>query len=333
MTVKVGLVGAGFIGKTHAHAYESIPEAEVVAVADIDREAADSLAEKVGARACYDAQEVISAQDVQVVDICLPTYLHARFVVEAAREGKHVLCEKPIALTLDQADHMVAAIRESGVISMVAHVIRFWPQYVTIKELFDSGSLGTPVLTRAVRLSEAPGWASWFKDPQLSGGAILDLHIHDLDYVYSLFGRPQSVYAVGAKSEFGAWDSVVTALDYGDSKAVVEASNMMPDGYPFEMDLRLLGSEGCAEYRFRVSGQVGDRDSAQTELRWYRSGAPAEDLPYSQEDAYHAELAYFVQCVSEGRHPTQATFEEAREVLEIALAARESLETGAVIRM
>lgn len=333
ISIQVGLLGAGFIGQTHAQAYQSIPGAELVAVADVNREAADKLAEQTGARPTYDVDTILAAGDIQVVDICLPTFLHEKCVVQAAQNGKHILCEKPVALSLAQADHMIGAIRENGVIAMVAQVIRFWPEYVAIKQLLESGELGAPASARAARLAVAPKWGSWFRNPELSGGAVLDLHIHDLDYVYWLFGRPRTVYAIGTASETGAWDYVVTSLDYGDKKATVEASYVMPDGFPFEMAFRLLGTEGCADYRFRVDGQVGERDSASTEFVVYRPGQPPESVACSQEDAYRAELAYFAQCASEGRHPTIATFEEAREVLEIALAARQSLESGALIRL
>jgi len=299
MIARVGLLGAGFVGTIHAQAYAAIPEARLVAVADAKQEAADKLAGSCGARAYYDAQQLLDEEDLDVIDVCLPTFLHERFVVSAAERGRHVLCEKPIALTLEQVDHMLTAVRQAGVFAMVAQVIRFWPQYVVIRDTLESGQLGAPLIATAARLAEPPDWGGWFRDPSLSGGALLDLHIHDLDYIYSLFGKPQSVYAAGVASPTGAWDYVVSSLDYGNKRAVAEASFMMPKGFPFQMAFKLLCTDGCAEYRFRVGGQVDQREHAETELAIYRSGEPPAYPAYSHEDRYTAEIAHFLRCVAD----------------------------------
>ena len=331
--VRVGLLGAGFMGTTHAAAYDGLENAHLVAVADAKQAAADKLAKEHGAQAFYGIEALLDGAEIDMVDVCLPTFLHEQAVVSAARRGKHVLCEKPIALTLEQVDRMIAAVRDAGVMAMIAQVIRFWPQYVVIKDLLEKGELGKPLVATATRLSGAPGWSNWYRDPDLSGGAVLDLHIHDLDYVYSLFGEPRSVYAVGAISETGAWDQVTTSLDYGDKRAVAEASTMMPEGFPFLMAFRLLGTDGCIEYRFRVGGQVDKRDAAETEFTLQRSNRPPEYPSYSDKDGYLAEIEYFVDCVSRDVEPEIATLEQARAVLRIALAARKSLETGRVVEL
>ncbi len=333
MTVRVGLLGTGFIGQTHAQAYSALPDAELVAVADIDRAAADKAARDTGARALYDIESLLASDDIDLVDICLPTFLHEQCVIGAAQRGKHVLCEKPIALDLAQVDRMITALVKADVYAMVAQVIRFWPEYVAIRQQLRDGTLGDTRYIRAARLAEAPAWSSWFSDPELSGGAVLDLHIHDLDFVYSLLGRPSSLFATGIQSSAGAWDTITTTLDYGTAKAIVEATYMMPEGFPFEMGFRLLGTEGAAEYRFRVGGQVDERASAASELMLYRNGQAPKPLPCKDEDAYQAEIDYFIHCVQTQTPPTVATFAQAREVLEIALAARTSAETGQVVKL
>ncbi len=329
--VRIGLLGAGFMGGTHAAAYSELPDAQLVAVADANQGLADALATKHGARAVYDIDALLNDPGVDAVDICLPTFLHERCVVGAARAGKHLLCEKPIALSLEQVDNMLAAVEKAGVIAMVGQVVRFWPEYVAIQRLLKEGTLGTPRAAHAVRLSAPPAWGNWFKDPKLSGGAVLDLHVHDLDYVYWLLGMPSSVYAVGLQSPMGAWDHVTTSLSIGDVAAVVEGSFVMPDGFPFQMLFRLLGSEATVEYRFRVLGQVGERAQAETELRLYRPGKPAETVPAETGDPYAREIAYYVSCLKAGQQPEVATLPQARDVLSIALAARQSMETGEVV--
>ena len=247
--VRVGLLGAGGIGKVHARAYQRIAGAQVVAVADLVRERAESAAAPFQARVYEDWQPLLDDPDVQMVDICLPTYLHEPAMVAAAQAGKHILSEKPITLSLAQADRMLDAVKQAGVQAMIAQVIRFWPHYLAIKKLLDSGDLGAPVMAQAARLGSLPAWSSWYADPALSGGALLDLHMHDLDWLYYLFGMPKTVYAIGRKLESGAWNQILTSLDFGASQAAAEASLLMPTGFPFTMIFRMLGDKGYAEYR------------------------------------------------------------------------------------
>ena len=268
---------------------------------------------------------------VDMVDVCLPTYLHEQSVVATADAGKHVLCEKPVALTIAEVNRMIEAVDRAGVKSMVAQVIRFWPQYSAIKDLLDQGELGRPFMAHAARLGRVPALRSWYGDPTLSGGALLDLHIHDLDYLFHLFGKPKSVYALGLSAENGAWNQVLTSLDYGDKKATAEASFFMPDCFPFTMTLRLLGENGYVEYL--CQGEQSDLSvPAKNELVVYPCGKPARHLrDCPGKEAYLAEIEYFVNCLEQDRAPELATLSQARTVLEMAMAARTSLETGQVV--
>ena len=331
--VKVGILGAGNIGGTHVRGYQCLANARVVAVDDIVKAKAENMAAPLQARAYDDWQAFLGDPEVEMVDICLPTYLHKQGVLAAAQAGKHILCEKPVALSLAQVDRMIAAVERAGVKAMIAQVIRFWPHYVAIKEMLERGQLGAPIMAQAARLGSQPTWSSWFADPQLSGGALLDLHIHDLDWLYYLFGRPRSVYAVGVRSANGAWDHVLTSLDYGRMKAAAEASSLMPNSYPFTMVFRMLGEQGYAE--FRLGGTQSDPSAAARRdgLVVYQAGQPPQFPACSDEDPYLAEIRYFVDCLDEGKSPTIATLAEARTVLEIALAVRRSLETGKVVRL
>jgi UDP-N-acetylglucosamine 3-dehydrogenase len=125
--MRVGILGAGFIGSIHAKAYLQIPDAQIAAVCDIDRSSADRLATSVNSEACYDPEALLARPDVDAVDICLPTHLHEYYVVLAAQNRKHILCEKPVALQPESIDRMAQAIEEAGVAGMVAQVLRFWP--------------------------------------------------------------------------------------------------------------------------------------------------------------------------------------------------------------
>src|SRR4029077_1658262 len=170
-------------------------------------------------------------------------------------------------------------------------------------------------------------------DPSKSGGALFDLHIHDLDFVFSLFGTPRAVYAAGVRGPTGGWDHVLTSLDYDDKKAVIEASNALPQAFPFQMSFRLTGDTGCVDFHFGGVPQVDQRAAARSDLVLYRAGAEPEVLTPSSEDGYQAEIRYFVNCLLEDHAPPLATLAEAREVLGIVMAAQQSLETGRVITL
>lgn len=331
--IQVGLLGAGFIGATHAAAFATLDGVRLAVIADANQAAADALAARYGARAAYTIEAVLDDPGITAVSLCLPSFLHASTFVAAAERGKHILCEKPLALSLADADRMLAAARQAGIHSMVGQVIRFWPEYVCIREALQSGQLGPPRMATAARLAAPPTWGAWFADPSKSGGALFDLHIHDLDYVFSLFGKPRTVYAVGVQGATGGWDHVLTSLDYGDKKAVVEASYALPKAFPFQMSFRLAGDAGCIDFRFGGVPQVDQRAAARSDLVLYRQGAEPEVLNASSEDAYQAEIRYFARCLLEDRAPALATLAEAREVLTIVMAAQKALETGQVVSL
>jgi predicted dehydrogenase len=330
--IGVGILGAGNIAGVHSRAYAQLANARVVAVDDVDHGKAGAMAAEHGARPYNDWASFFADPAVDMVDVCLPTYLHAGAVIAAAQAGKHILCEKPLALSLEQADLMIAAVEQAGVRAMVAQVIRFWPHYRAIKAMLERGDLGRPIMTNANRLGSLPAWASWYARPDLSGGAIMDLHIHDLDWLYYLFGKPKSVYAIGGMSANGAWNQVLTSLDYGHTRAAAEATHCLPQGCPFTMIFRLLGEEGYAEYRYG-GAQLDPAGAARKHsLVLYRAGQPPQYPVCEDVDPYLAEIRYFVDCLESAHAPATATLPEARAVLAIALAVRRSLETGKVMQ-
>src|SRR5215217_8445818 len=173
--MRVGLVGAGFMGGVHLSAYASIPEVEVVGVADARIEAAVAGAEIVGARPYASYEELVSAEDVEVVDVCLPTAFHRDLAVRAAGEGRHVILEKPIARTMEDAQQILDAFSGDGPSLFVGHVVRFFPEYVGIKQKVDAGDLGMIGVVRTSRRSPfLLGWNDWYADWRASGGVLLD---------------------------------------------------------------------------------------------------------------------------------------------------------------
>jgi len=336
--VKVGIVGLGFMGGTHAQSYALLPDAEVAAVVDQDAARRSDFAAKYGAAAYATTERMLKEAGVDAVDVCLPSNLHRRVVEKAAKAGKHVLCEKPMALSLREADAMIQTCQDAGVILMVGHVLRFWPEYVRVKEIVDSGRLGAIRWMSATRLSPPPDWSweGWLFQPKLSGGAVVDLQIHDLDTFAWLAGPPTTVSAAGRLSPAGAMDSVLTTSSgYADDVvAFAEASLAMPPNFPFTMALTVVCERGTIELNTRLDPPLSvypvDGEPEHPVVPDVTGGAQSDEAVgnIQQLGGYFAEVRYFVECVDQGREPKTVTPEDARLALAVALAARKSAERG-----
>ena len=330
----VAVLGSGFMGGTHARAFANLADVNLVAVSSRSEEKARGLAEEVGCEWTTDAMALIEDPRIEAVSITLPTQLHKEFTVAALNAGKHVLVEKPMALSLEECDAMIEAAEETGRVLMVAHVLRFWPEYVAVADLVKSGELGKPLSATATRYIEFPGWADWFRNPEWTGGAVLDLHIHDLDTLNWLFGKPKSVYAEGRRGAYGGWDQAMTLVDYGDVKAFAEGNALMPKGYPFTMTLAVRCEKGNVEYTLRAGGeQVDSAADGINALMVYEPGKEPRPLRPPAGDGYADQIAYFTQCILQGRQPERGTPQQGRLAVETALAARTSIDTGAVIQL
>ncbi len=326
--IRIGLFGAGFMGTTHGRAYLHIPGTEIAVIVDRDVKQAERLAEEVGGKPSSDPNVIFGDPSIDVIDINLPTPFHPEYAICGFGAGKHVIIEKPLALTLGEVDTMISAAKKSGKFLMVAHVIRFWPEYMAIKEVINSGRLGRPRLATAYRMSNMPQWANWFRDPDAFGGAVHDLQIHDLDYVNLLFGAPQIVSAIGLKDETGGWNHVITQLKYASGTASVEAGCMMPQDYPFTSGIKVICEKGVVEFHFRAGGASFEQGQPVSYLLVHEPGHPNQPLAFEPGDGYLNELAYFVQCIGSGTPPSRVTPEDARLAVITALASRASLERG-----
>jgi UDP-N-acetylglucosamine 3-dehydrogenase len=331
--IKVGVIGAGFAGSFHARAYAKTPGAEVSMIADQNDARAAELAAELGARSAADADAILRDPAIALVDVALPTPLHPEYAIRAFQAGKHVVIEKPLALSVDEADAMIDAARHSGKFLMVAHVLRFWPEYVAIRRVLQSGRLGQPRIVTAIRLSNLPQWATWFRDPAMTGGSVLDLHIHDLDMLNWLFGRPRWVRAIGARGATGGWDHVISQVAYESVYASAEASNLMPLDFPFTTGLRVVCDRGVIEYQFRAGGASFETGQPEHYCLIHEDQRPSQPVEFEPGDAFEREIAYFVSCVERDTPPDVVTAEDARLAVQTALAARASLESGGSVEI
>jgi predicted dehydrogenase len=326
--VRVAVLGAGFMGGTHARAYAAMPDVEVAAVFAPSPSRGQPLAEEIGSRWTDDITALLASSEIDAIDICLPTPQHRAVTEAALAAGKHVLLEKPIALSLADAEALVAANEESDRVLMIAHVLRFWPEYVEIARRVGSGELGAPRSGFASRRQPFPAWSALFSRSDLTGGAVIDMMIHDYDALNWVFGTPRAVTARGERNpRSGGYDQVQVLIDYADGvSALVDGGMMMPESYPFSSRLEVLCEDGAMEYHFRAGGRSVEMSGGVNELTLFPNEGEPLRLAPAQTDPYAAECAYFIDAVREGRAADRATPADALQALAVSLAARESLE-------
>lgn len=326
--LRVGIIGAGGIAGQHAFCYQHIPEAKVVAVADVIPERARKLAALFGADALDHGDKIIERNDVDVVDICVPTYLHCDFAVKAARAGKHILCEKPISLNVEQGLKMIEETEKARVKFMVAHVLRYFPESLRAKQIMEDGSIGDPVMVRTYRGGVHPGRVrEWYADIDRSGGAIQDTVIHDLDFLKWCFGPVKEVYVKGntfKKTPYLEYDLLMVEFRNGViAHLTVDWSK--PENGHFTTRMEIVGTKGMVEFNADESAPLhilaAVDGSEQDGVAIPESPLDPRSNPYSRE------IIEFLNCVEHGTEPP-IPVREALESLNVILAALESEKTG-----
>jgi predicted dehydrogenase len=256
-------------------------------------------------------KELITDPGIDAVDICLPTDLHVEVTVAALENGKHVLCEKPMALTVEGCERMIDAAMQAHRILMIGQVLRFWPEYEELKRFVQSGDYGKIRSATFIRRSGLPDWSRWLTDESRSGGALLDLLLHDIDQALLLFGMPQRV---AAKSMNGP-DTTMATLIYGGGPEVRVQGGWFAPGTPFSMSFQIRADRA--------------------ELEWMPEGLFLSDmtgqrrkLNIGSTDAYESELAYFLGCCHNGEQPRRCLPEESAEAVRVALLLKQSRAKG-----
>jgi UDP-N-acetylglucosamine 3-dehydrogenase len=327
--VRLAVLGAGFMGGTHGKAYAAMPDVEVAAIYAPRPDRAVPLADQLGTRWTDDLDALLRDPSIDAVDICLPTLEHRRVTEAALDAGKHVLLEKPITMTMEDADALVARSND-GPILMIAHVLRFWAEYVEIARRVHAGEIGSPRAGLATRRQPFPAWSALFSQADLTGGAVIDMMIHDYDALNWIFGDPVAVTAHGERNpRSGGIDRVQALIEYaGGATAMVDGGMMMPESYPFSSRIEVLGERGALEYAFRAGGRSVEMGAGVNDLDLFPAEGDPERLKLEGGDPYHAECAYFIGCIRSGERPSRAMPADARTALALALAARQSCEAG-----
>jgi predicted dehydrogenase len=336
--IGIAILGAGFMGQTHAGAWKALDgRVRVEVVASRTAERAASVAAAAGSGdVASDLQAAIDDPRIDLVDICLPTPLHRATAEAAFKAGKHVLLEKPLALTREDGEAILDAADRSGRTLLVGLVLRHWPEYQRLHELAAEGAIGTVRTASALRLSPPADWADWFIDQGQSGGVAVDLMVHDFDQLNALLGPATTVHAQCVrKGPHGAPQHVVAVTSHPGGAGLAEGGMMLPASYPFTSGLRVLGDAGVLEYPFAAGpavdgGNIGGVDQEANRLRLHPAEGAASLVEVESADPWHRQAAYLADCLEAGRAPELGTGEQALAALRVSLAANRSLESGNV---
>lgn len=330
--VRAALIGYGSMGHFHASCYNKQKDVELVAICDTDPEkfaqkkASINIGESGESNAkdiiqCSSYEELVSNVKFDMLDICLPCYLHSEYAIKAMKDGYHVLCEKPMARNSQEAKEMIKTSKATGKKLMIAQCLRFMPSFCYLKDVIESGEFGS-LLRLDMRRNGALPKAEWYRDFAKSGGALLDLHLHDTDYINSVFGVPESVHTYGIARDTGGVDDLMTAYTYKDGP--------------------IINSEGSWCKGAWHTSTIGVFQNATVELN-----GPAEASVYfldekkpekvkfrkSLHNPYFNEIAYFASCVRNGEDITVCTPESTLDSILIAEAEEKSARTMKSVKL
>ncbi|HKJ69605.1 MAG TPA: Gfo/Idh/MocA family oxidoreductase [bacterium] len=329
--LKVGIAGFGFMGRMHYRVWDQVEDVRVTTICDANPNIKQEIDKPVGnipgaaieidfdeVALFHDFEKMLAEAEMDALSLTLPTFMHSGTTRQALRAGYHVLCEKPMALNLEECDAMIQAARETGKILQIGQCIRFWPEFTNAKEIIESGEYGSILAASFRRLGAPPAWGedNWFENVELSGGLALDLHIHDTDYIHHLFGMPEAVCSGGTLGPQKELLHMGTQYFYPEDIMVsAEGSWIMSDTFGFEMSYHMM-LEGAT----LVFSSAGDPT-----LRVLPdSGDPfTPDLP--DGDGYFWEIDHFAKRVMGEAVPEVTTPEQSRDSVKIILAEKESV--------
>ena len=338
--IHVGIIGTGFMAAQHIKAYRQIPGVRIAALCNPSGRNLDGDFSKVAGnvgdadplrldmsevKAFRDPTALFAESEITLIDICTPTRTHLDLSIAALAAGKHVLVEKPLARTHAEALR-IAEVAETaadrGVFLMPALCIRFWPEYAWVRNRIVAGDYGKVLDARFRRVASAPAWGhTHFLKGGDSGGALLDLHIHDLDFIQHSFGRPKAIFASGYSKVSGAIDHVVALLQYPGGPIVsAEGSWGMAEGFPFTMAFTVNFERATVDF---------DLARGEQRLRVSRDGK-SETVTLDEPDGYVGEIRHLVEAIQSKRRPTVVTPHDAAAVLELCEAEERSIREGQI---
>ena len=301
--INVGVIGVGAMGYNHARVYYRLEEANLVAVSDVSERTLNKVCEKYDAKGYSDYEDLLKDPEIEVVSVCVPTTHHHDVVMKAIEYGKHVLVEKPIAFSLEEAEEMIAAAKEKGVILGTGHVERFNPAVQKAKELIENDVIGDVVSASAKRVGPFP--------PRIKDvGVCIDLAIHDLDVMYYLFNED-------VEQVYGTMSSILDKTDFEDHAEIMVS---------FTNATGILEVNWLTPYKRReieITGTDGIISVDYIEQSIEVFGKFAQDINIKPEEPLKEELKSFLEAVDEGKDPV-ITGEDGLNALKMVIAASKS---------
>ncbi len=330
--VNIGVIGAGRIGRIHGRNLKfQVPGAKIIAIADVIIESAKKLADELEIPVCEeDYRRLLRKDDIQAVIICSSTDTHAQIIIEAAEAGKHIFCEKPIALEMDKIDRALAAVDKAGVKLQVGFNRRFDPSFKKAKELVEAGKIGTPHLLRISSRDPQPPPLDYIR---VSGGLFLDMMIHDFDMArYLLKEEVTEMMATGhclidsSIGQCGDIDTAVVLLKF-QSGALGTIDNSRQAAYGYDQRIEVFGSEGSVVVENKTPTEV-TLHSAES----IQSDKPLHFFLERYQEAYLAEMNHFITCILEDKKPSVSGVDGKISVA-MGYAALESLKKGTFVKV
>lgn len=317
--VKVGMLGGGLIAKTHSIMYAQMKNVELTALALHQPKELEAIRKTHPNIQSFMNIDGFYRSDIDIVDICLPTFLHKEYIQKTLEYGLDVICEKPLCRTLAEADELLELNRKYENNIYVAHVIRFWPEYVYLKNTIGSGRLGKLKSIYMGRYTGLPDWAinDWLVKQELSGGTPLDLQIHDLDFVLHALGTPDQVDVSLRENALHIW----THYRYEpDTMVVMEAGNDMPLSFGFEMQYHAIFEKGLIRFNSnQTPGLIEYNDQKKEEVNLEYGDEEKLDRHLPTGDAYLIELSHFIECSQKKKPSPIVSLESAANTVKMIL--------------
>ena len=331
MTTKLGIIGAGRIGRVHANTLTTrIPSANLLAIADIFEASAKSAAADYGIpHFTSDPVELISSSDIDAIVICSSTDTHCHFIIEAAKAGKQIFCEKPIAFDLAEIDAALAVVAEQGVQLQIGFNRRFDSNHVRIKRAIDNGEIGQPHTMMVISRDPAPPPIDYIK---VSGGLMMDMMIHDFDMCRFLLGEVEEMFAIGdvmvdpAIGEAGDIDTAKVMLRF-ENGAIGTIENSRQAVYGYDQRVEVFGSGGAAS-----SGNWHPNAVTISDVGSVRRDLPLYFFVERYMDSYAAEMVAFVDAV-ENDKPVPVVGNDGRVPVLMAMAGMRSIAEKRAVRL
>ncbi len=323
--LKTAVVGVGNMGATHLICHKNSDYVQPIAVSDIYENAAKKIVDnlKLDIPVYADMEEMIKKESPDLIDIVSPTYTHKELSIKAMELGCHVLCEKPMALSVEDCEMMTDAAKRTGKRFMTAHVVRFSAPYMYLKNTIETKKYGKLLRLNMARNSGIPLWSrdNWMLNTEMSGGELIDLSIHDIDFVSHVLGMPDEIsafhHSMRENTEFSTVDFV-----YGDSSVSIEGG-WYATQIPFKSCFTAYFEKGVLDF----NGATVTENGKPVEFSEETDALILNGKAYSFNDPYRKEIEYFVDCIENGTETSAVLPESSTNTVALCLEILKKAET------